>query len=78
METVERWYRRYAEMGDVSGYFLFKDDLEVVDNYATLLHREGRISGEEYFRFVSFCDEKLEMLKNELNLSDEDVREVFS
>ena len=77
MDTVERWYRRYVEVGDVSAYFLFKDDLEIVDSYATLLLREGKIKDEEYFRFVSFCDEKLEMLKNELNLSDEDVREVF-
>jgi len=77
MDTVERWYRRYLEIGDVSSYFLFKDDLEVVDHYATLLLRQGKISDEEYFRFVTFCDEKLEMLKSELKLSDEDVREVF-
>lgn len=77
METVERWYRRYIEIGDVSSYFLFKDDLEIADSYATLLLRQGKITDEEYFRFVTFCDEKLEMLKSELNLSDEDVREVF-
>ena len=77
-DSIERWYSRYLEMGDVSAYFMFKDDVEIAENYAELLLRSGKIGSEELFRFMNYCDEKLELLKNALNLSDEDTVERFA
>jgi len=76
--SIERWFERYTEMGDVSAYFMFKDDIEVAENYAELLLKSGKIHSEEFFRFLNYCDEKLESLKSILGLSDEDVVERFA
>ncbi len=76
--SIERWYGRYLEMDDISAYFMFKDDIEIAENYAELLLKSGKIKSEEFFRFLNYCDEKLESLKSILNLSDEDTVERFA
>ncbi len=76
--SIEKWFRRYLEMGDVSAYFMFKDDIEIAENYAELLLKSGKIESEEFLRFLNYCDEKLESLKNALNLSDDDTVERFA
>ncbi len=77
-KSIERWFERYVEVGNASAYFMFKDDIEIAENYAELLLRSGKIQSEEFLRFLNYCDERLESLKNALNLSDEDTVERFA
>ncbi len=76
--SIDRWYSRYLELKDVSAYFMFKDDIEIAENYAELLLKSGRIGSEELLRFLNYCDERLESLKNALNLGDDDTVERFA
>ncbi len=76
--SIDRWYSRYLELKDVSAYFMFKDDIEIAENYAELLLKSGRIGSEELLRFLNYCDERLESLKNALNLGDDDTAERFA
>ncbi|ADC65626.1 hemolysin B [Ferroglobus placidus DSM 10642] len=73
-ELVERWFKSYAEKADETAVELFSDDIEVIDSWANSMLMAGRISNEEYWDLITFCEEKLEELKRLAGVESLDMR----
>ena len=69
---IERWYNRYAEMGDEMAVQMFMDDLESVYPYITLLYQRGVINFEEYDEFHRYCERLVGKLMDMAGIEDID------
>ncbi len=73
-KMVLRWFEGYKEVGDEMSVEMFIDDLEVVERYVAALYYNGTISGEEYMRFLTFCDSLVDELKSVAGIERIDTR----
>ena len=62
-KRVLMWFESYKEWGDEMAVEMFVDDLEVVDPYVRRLFDMGLISRDEYFQYLSFCEQLVDELK---------------
>ncbi len=73
-KIVLRWFEGYKEIGDEMSVEMFIDDLEIVEKYVAALYYNGIISGEEYMRFLTFCDGLVDELKSVAGIYKIDTR----
>ena len=73
-ELVERWFNKYKEIADEAAVELFSDDIEIIDSWANSMLMAGRITNEEYWHLITFCEEKLEELKRLAGVESLDMR----
>ncbi len=73
-KLVQRWFEYYKEMGDEMAVEMFFDDLEIVEHYVRALFDQGVIDGDEYWRFLNYCEELLEELKKIAGIERIDMR----
>ena len=73
-ELVEKWFGMYKERADETAVELFSDDIEIIDSWANSMLMMGRITEEEYWNLITFCEEKLEELKKIAGVEKLDMR----
>ena len=73
-KMVIRWFEGYKKVGDEMSVEMFIDDLEVVERYVAALYYDGTISGNEYMRFLTFCDSLVDELKSIAGIDKVDTR----